>query len=116
MRRTADRGASRWPIPSTCPPLPCYDARGLTPDVRPPHRRCPRHLNALGWANYANDHEDANGQFEQNFEYADALTTADRVIMFRYMVHALAAEARDAGHLHAQAVHQPHRQRAAHCT
>jgi glutamine synthetase len=50
------------------------------------------HMNALGWSNYANDHEDANGQFEQNFEYADPMTTADRVIVFRYMIHALAAE------------------------
>jgi glutamine synthetase len=52
-----------------------------------------RHLNTLGWSNYANDHEDANGQFEQNFKYADPMTTADRVIVFRYMVHSLAAEA-----------------------
>ena len=33
---------------------------------------------SLGWDNYATDHEDANGQFEQNFQYADALTTCDR--------------------------------------
>jgi glutamine synthetase len=52
-----------------------------------------RHMNALGWSNYANDHEDANGQFEQNFKYADAMTTADRIIVFRYMIHSLAAEA-----------------------
>jgi glutamine synthetase len=52
-----------------------------------------RHLNTLGWGNYANDHEDANGQFEQNFHYADALTTADRLIVFRYLVHSLAEEA-----------------------
>jgi glutamine synthetase len=51
------------------------------------------HLNTLGWSNYANDHEDANGQFEQNFKYADAMITADRVIVFRYMIHALAAQA-----------------------
>src|SRR3954466_14207467 len=51
-----------------------------------------RHLNALGWDNYATDHEDANGQFEQNFEYADALTTCDRAIFFRYMVESLAQE------------------------
>jgi glutamine synthetase len=56
---------------------PCYDARGLT--------RMYEHLttvsaamNELGWGNYTNDHEDGNGQFEQNFAYADALTTADR--------------------------------------
>ncbi|MFC4494599.1 type III glutamate--ammonia ligase [Streptomyces ovatisporus] len=71
---------------------PCYDARGLT--------RMYDHLtevsaamNTLGWGNYANDHEDANGQFEQNFAFADALTTADRVITARYLISTL-AEAR----------------------
>lgn len=68
---------------------PCYDARGLT--------RMYDHLtavssamNSLGWGNYANDHEDGNGQFEQNFKHADALTTADRVITMRYLVSVLA--------------------------
>ena len=51
-----------------------------------------RYQNELGWGNYANDHEDANGQFESNFEYDDALATADRAIFFRYMVHAMAQE------------------------
>jgi glutamine synthetase len=51
-----------------------------------------KYCNELGWGNYANDHEDANGQFEQNFEYADALTTCDRAIFFRYMVHTLAEQ------------------------
>ena len=51
-----------------------------------------RYCNELGWGNYANDHEDANGQFEQNFEYADALTSCDRAIFFRYMVHTLAEQ------------------------
>ncbi|AGB26204.1 glutamine synthetase, type III [Mycobacterium sp. JS623] len=70
---------------------PCYDARGVT--------RMYDHLtgisaamNTLGWSNYANDHEDGNGQFEQNFEYADALTTADRVITLRYILSMIAAE------------------------
>jgi glutamine synthetase len=72
--------------------LPCYDARGLLRSFD--HlSTVSRHLNELGWANYANDHEDANGQFEQNFEFADALTTADRVILFRYMVHSVAQAA-----------------------
>lgn len=68
---------------------PCYDARGLT--------RMYDHLtevsaamNALGSANYANDHEDGNGQFEQNFTFADALTTADRVITARYLISMVA--------------------------
>ncbi|MBB6629776.1 type III glutamate--ammonia ligase [Nocardioides sp. KIGAM211] len=70
---------------------PCYDARGVT--------RMYDHLasistamNALGWGNYANDHEDGNGQFEQNFQYAEALTTADRVITLRYLLNVMAHE------------------------
>jgi len=70
---------------------PCYDARGVT--------RMYDHLtaistamNTLGWSNYANDHEDGNGQFEQNFEYAEALTTADRVVTLRYLLSMIAAE------------------------
>ncbi|WP_405487611.1 type III glutamate--ammonia ligase [Nocardia sp. NBC_00511] len=68
---------------------PCYDARDVT--------RMYDHLtevstamNALGWGNYASDHEDGNGQFEQNFDYADALTTADRVITARYLLSVIA--------------------------
>ena len=49
-------------------------------------------VTELGWDNYATDHEDANGQFEQNFQYADALTTCDRAIFFRYMVESLAQQ------------------------
>ena len=70
-------------------PLPCYDARGLT-RMLPHLTEVSSHLNAMGWGNYANDHEDANGQFEQNWQYADALTTADRLVLFRLMIHTLA--------------------------
>ncbi|MET0897575.1 MAG: type III glutamate--ammonia ligase [Mycobacterium sp.] len=77
--------------PSDVADQPCYDARGLT--------RMFDHLagiseamNSLGWGNYANDHEDGNGQFEQNFNYADALTTADRVITLRYLLTMLAEQ------------------------
>ncbi|MFQ5974201.1 MAG: type III glutamate--ammonia ligase, partial [Alphaproteobacteria bacterium] len=44
----------------------------------------------LGWNPYQNDHEDANGQFEMNWEYADCLTTADRHAFFKYMVKTIA--------------------------
>lgn len=70
---------------------PCYDARGVT--------RMYEHLtevsetmNALGWGNYANDHEDGAGQFEQNFDYDDALVTADRVVTLRYLLNVLAEQ------------------------
>ncbi len=72
--------------------LPCYDAKGLT-RMFDHLSTVSRYMNQLGWTNYANDHEDGNGQFEQNFLFADALTTADRLIFFRYMVHTLAHEA-----------------------
>lgn len=71
---------------------PCYDVKGLS-RVYDHLTAVSRHMNTLGWSNYANDHEDANGQFEQNFRYADALTTADRIVFFRYMVQSLAHEA-----------------------
>ena len=70
-------------------PLPCYDAKGLT-RMLPHLTAVSKNLDAMGWGNYANDHEDANGQYEQNWQYSDALTTADRLILFRLMVHTLA--------------------------
>ena len=68
---------------------PCYDLRGLTRNYDF-LTTISRWVNELGWGNYANDHEDANGQFEQNFTYTDALTSCDRAIFFRYMVHTMA--------------------------
>jgi glutamine synthetase len=70
---------------------PCYDLNGLTRNYEF-LARVSRYVNGLGWGNYANDHEDANGQFEQNFTYTDALTSCDRGIFFRYMVHTLAEQ------------------------
>ena len=90
LRRGAD-GSLTTADPSDTAAQPCYDARGVT--------RMFDHLaavstgmNGLGWANYANDHEDGNGQFEQNFAYADALTTADRVVTLRYLITMLAEQ------------------------
>jgi glutamine synthetase type III len=44
----------------------------------------------LGWGPYQSDHEDANGQFEMNWTYDDALVTADRHVFFKFMVKELA--------------------------
>ena len=70
---------------------PCYDMRALTRNLDFVST-VSRNVTALGWDNYATDHEDANGQFEQNFEFDDALVTCDRAVFFRYMVEALAQE------------------------
>jgi glutamine synthetase len=48
------------------------------------------YMNQLGWNVHCFDHEDANSQFEIDFEYADALTTADRYVLFRLMTKELA--------------------------
>lgn len=68
---------------------PCYDARDVT-RMYDHLTEISQAMNALGWGNYANDHEDGNGQFEQNFDYADAMTTADRVITARYLLSVIA--------------------------
>ena len=61
---------------------PCYDFRSMAPAMGY-LQDLTKALNKLGWGVYQTDHEDANGQFEVNFNYADALTTADRVIFFK---------------------------------
>ena len=70
---------------------PCYDLRSL-------HRNLDimmtliKYMQELGWSPYANDHEDANCQFEINWVYSDALTTADRHTFYKWMVKTIAEE------------------------
>ena len=71
--------------------LPCYDMRALTRNLDFVSQ-VSQAVTKLGWDNYATDHEDANGQFEQNFQFADALTTCDRAVFYRYMVESLAQQ------------------------
>ena len=62
----------------------CYDFKGIS-GVMDYLQEMMRGLNALGWGCYQSDHEDANGQYEINFTYSDALTTADRYTFFKMM-------------------------------
>ncbi len=89
--RKLDDGSIELADPLDTLDQPCYDMRALTRNLDF-MSEVSRYITALGWNNYANDHEDANGQFEQNFDFADALTTCDRAIFFRYMVESLAQE------------------------
>ncbi|MEO0947713.1 MAG: type III glutamate--ammonia ligase, partial [Cyanobacteria bacterium J06641_5] len=68
---------------------PCYDQQALMRRFDVVAEICDAMLT-LGWGPYQNDHEDANGQFEMNWTYADALVTADRQAFFKYMVKAIA--------------------------
>ena len=49
-------------------------------------------LESMGFEIEASHHEVAEGQYEINFEYDDALTTADNVATFRTVVRAIAAQ------------------------
>jgi glutamine synthetase len=72
-------------------PKPCYDLRTL-------HRSLDLmttlvgYLQEIGWKPYANDHEDGNCQFEINWTFSDALTTADRHTFFRFLVRTIAEQ------------------------
>ncbi|WP_075217576.1 type III glutamate--ammonia ligase [Mongoliimonas terrestris] len=68
---------------------PCYDQSALMRRYDVITEICDAML-ALGWEAYQNDHEDANGQFEMNWAYDDALVTADRHAFFKYMVKSVA--------------------------
>ncbi|MHC2338542.1 type III glutamate--ammonia ligase [Bradyrhizobium sp. USDA 4454] len=68
---------------------PCYDQSALMRRYDVISEICDSMLE-LGWKPYQNDHEDANGQFEMNWDYGDALTTADRHAFFKYMVKSIA--------------------------
>jgi len=68
---------------------PCYDQQALMRRYDVITEICDAML-ALGWSPYQNDHEDANGQFEMNWLYDDALVTADRHAFFKYMAKSIA--------------------------
>jgi glutamine synthetase len=68
---------------------PCYDQSALMRRYDVISEICDSMLT-LGWNPYQNDHEDANGQFEMNWDYADCLTTADRHTFFKFMVKSIA--------------------------
>jgi glutamine synthetase len=70
---------------------PCYDVSGFLDNFTWLDKvaTC---INDLGWDLYSFDHEDGNGQYEFDFQYADALTMCDRFIFFRYMAKHYAKE------------------------
>jgi len=68
---------------------PCYDQQAVMRRYDVIAEICDYMLE-LGWGAYQNDHEDANGQFEMNWEYDDALKTADKHSFFKFMVKSVA--------------------------
>jgi glutamine synthetase len=70
---------------------PCYDLRALYRNLDVMTTLL-RYMQELGWSPYANDHEDANCQFELNWLYSDAMTTSDRHTFFKWMVRTVAEQ------------------------
>ncbi len=68
---------------------PCYDFKGIS-NVFGYLSELMAAVNSLGWDAYQADHEDANGQYELNFGYDDALVTADRYTFFKMMTSRIA--------------------------
>ena len=68
---------------------PCYDQSSLMRRYDLIKEICDCMI-LMGWNPYQNDHEDANGQFEMNWDYSDCLTTADRHTFFKFMVKTIA--------------------------
>ncbi len=68
---------------------PCYDQQALMRRYDVISEICDYMLE-LGWGAYQNDHEDANGQFEMNWNFDDALITADRHSFFKFMTKSIA--------------------------
>jgi glutamine synthetase len=68
---------------------PCYDQQAVMRRYDVIAEICDAMLE-LGWNPYQNDHEDANGQFEMNWQFDDALATADKHSFFKFMVKSIA--------------------------
>jgi len=68
---------------------PCYDQQALMRQYPVISQICDAMIE-LGWGPYQNDHEDANGQFEMNWDFDDTLKTADRHVFFKFMVKSIA--------------------------
>jgi glutamine synthetase len=90
LKKNAD-GTLSVPNPDDKLVKPCYDVSGFLENFTWLDKvaTC---MNDLGWDLYSFDHEDGNGQFEFDFNYADALTMCDRFIFFRYMAKHYAKE------------------------
>ena len=68
---------------------PCYDQSALMRRYDVVSEICDSMIE-LGWNPYQNDHEDANGQYEMNWDFGDVLRTADRHVFFKYMAKSIA--------------------------
>lgn len=91
LLRQQDDGTLAIPDPEDRLSKACYDVRGFLNNFTWLDQMAET-INQLGWDLYSFDHEDANGQFEFDFRFSDALTTCDRLTFFRMMAKHYARE------------------------
>ncbi len=68
---------------------PCYDQQAVMRRYDVVAEICD-YMQEMGWNPYQTDHEDANGQFEMNWDFDDVLRTADKHSFFKFMVKSVA--------------------------
>lgn len=90
LKQNAD-GTIEVPNPDDRLVKPCYDARCFLDQFTWLDKMATA-INHLGWDLYSFDHEDANGQYEFDFKYADGLTTCDRFTFLRLMAKEFAKQ------------------------
>ncbi|MDP5065068.1 MAG: type III glutamate--ammonia ligase [Haliea sp.] len=86
------KGADGKPVPFSerdTQGKPCYDIPTMMDNIGIIDELV-QALTDMGWGVYSFDHEDANGQFEIDFNYTDALTMSDRLVYFRLLANEIA--------------------------
>jgi len=68
---------------------PCYDQQAMMRSYEV-IREISDYMLEMGWGAYQSDHEDANGQWEMNWDFDDALTIADQHSFFKFMTKTVA--------------------------
>ncbi len=92
VSRTPEGGIKIWdPLGIDTLAKPCYDFKGMC-QAMDYLQDIIRHGNEMGFEIYQSDHEDANGQYEINFGWTNALHAADRLTLFRMMTSQIAAK------------------------
>ena len=89
LRRTADGFEPADPHDRL--DKPSYDLKSL-PRQREFLHQLADGLTRCGLDVFQIDHEDAHGQYELNFHHADALTSADHLMLFKLAAHTLAEQ------------------------
>lgn len=84
LLKKEEDGSLSIPDPDDKLKKPCYDTRAFLSNFNWVDKMVTS-MNDLGWDVYSFDHEDANGQFEFDFKYTDALTTCDRFTFLKMM-------------------------------